>query len=139
MNREILFKAWDKFDKKFYKVESIKFNCFEEIKNITVFVHDSLCKSYVKNHNAEENNINALILCEYTGLEDKNGVKVFENDILQLFDTIGNLSDKVTVKWNSETACYEVFQLNGNHYSFDVRCAIRSCEVIGNIFDEEVR
>ena len=74
-------------------------------------------------------------ICQYTGLKDKNGVEIYENDILQLFDTINEPREKVTIKWNNESACYEVLQLNGNHYSFDVRAAINPCEVIGNIFD----
>lgn len=78
-------------------------------------------------------------ICEYTGLNDKNGVKIFENDKLNLFDTIGDIMEQVIIKWNIEAASYEILQLNGNHYSFDYRCVLVGCKKVGNIFDEEVK
>ena len=104
-------------------------NNYELVKSVNYDELDYFRPSY----NTEEIDINTL--CQYTGLKDKNGVEIYENDILQLFDTINEPREKVTIKWNNESACYEVLQLNGNHYSFDVRAAINPCEVIGNIFD----
>ena len=115
--REILFKANGYLEKQAVKGEEyyITSPCNEWINNCHIVIPETIC--------------------QYTGLKDKNGVEIYENDILQLFDTIKKKKKKVTIKWNNESACYEVLQLNGNHYSFDVRAAINPCEVIGNIFD----
>lgn len=128
MNREIKFKAKRKDNNEWTYGYLEK----QAVKGEEYYI-TSPCNEWI-------NNCHIVIpetICQYTGLKDKNGVEIYENDILQLFDTINEPREKVTIKWNNESACYEVLQLNGNHYSFDVRAAINPCEVIGNIFDKE--
>ena len=126
MNREIKFKAKRKDNNEWTYGYLEK----QAVKGEEYYI-TSPCNEWI-------NNCHIVIpetICQYTGLKDKNGVEIYENDILQLFDTINEPREKVTIKWNNESACYEVLQLNGNHYSFDVRAAINPCEVLGNIFD----
>jgi uncharacterized phage protein (TIGR01671 family) len=126
MNREIKFKAKRKDNNEWTYGYLEK----QAVKGEEYYI-TSPCNEWI-------NNCHIVIpetICQYTDLKDKNGVEIYENDILQLFDTINEPREKVTIKWNNESACYEVLQLNGNHYSFDVRTAINPCEVIGNIFD----
>ena len=125
--RDIKFRVWDKFEKRIYKVEEIRWNCFKEIELISVYENDSLCKSYVKNHNVERHNIKALELMKYTGLKDKNGKEIYEGDIVEYDDVLW------TIEYSKEDGA---FILN----SYDILENFRNTdskwvEVIGNIYE----
>ena len=68
-------------------------------------------------------------VCEWTGLTDKNGKKIFEGD--KLYDPHENVI--YTVGWNEERAMFQM------EYSWH-RKSIEStnyCEIIGSIHDGE--
>lgn len=68
-------------------------------------------------------------LCQYTGLTDKNGQKIWENDIVELPDE--NVYFKC--EWEKDTAR---FVLNGDRFTVDFDDYREyEVEVIGNIFD----
>lgn len=68
-------------------------------------------------------------VCEYTGLKDKNGKRIFEGD--NVYDPHEN--SIYTVEWNENNA---IFQMAHDWRRRSVETAYY-CEIIGNIYDGE--
>lgn len=74
-------------------------------------------------------------LCQYTGLTDKNGKKIWENDIVEtVYD--GKLNPNYVVIWDKDDLGF--LATNGEEH-YKTNCEYLGCcdeiIVIGNIFD----
>ena len=121
MNREILFKA-----KRKDNGEWVEGGYFSEPYTEKKFI---ICwNSFGLGFN-EFIEVDPDTLCQYTGLTDKNGKRIWENDIVELPDE--NVYFKC--EWEKDTAR---FVLNGDRFTVDFDDYREyEVEVIGNIFD----
>ena len=132
MISEIEFRAWIKNRKKMVKVEEISFIGQKQI------AYDEIEYRYTDKepfHYTQLVDFDDIKLMQYTGLKDKNGVKIFEGDIFAWGSTLyqviyADFGFKVKyVKGHNDMYLYD-FQLNYFEENDEI-------EVIGNIYEDE--
>ena len=68
---------------------------------------------------------------QYTGLTDKNGMRIFEGDLIRSTET----GETAIVHWFSEHSAFMIWCKTSNQVGFLYECEKSIIEVIGNIHD----
>lgn len=75
--------------------------------------------------------VNPSTVGQYTGLVDKNGVKIFEGDLIRSTET----GETAIVQWFSEHSAFMIWCKTSNQVGFLYECEKSIIEIIGNIHD----
>lgn len=123
--REIKFRAWDNVDKRLVKVHGISFD--EHIITLTDKDGDYAERLFIE-----------VELMQYTGLTDKNGVEIYEGDLVlhgrsvYVYET-NNLNEVV---WVQAMSCWKLRNRDkASDADDDWLSKSYTLEVIGNIYE----
>ena len=118
--REIKFRAWDLKTKTMHTVENINF-CGRETVTVQYNPVKKIC-------------LDSVILMQYTGAKDKNGVEIYEGDIIR--HQSGKYGTDFEIKWSPILCGFTAMQIESGHPSPQLnQGTMSSFAVVGNIYE----
>nr|DAU44494.1 MAG TPA: YopX protein [Caudoviricetes sp.] len=125
MSREIEFRVYDKEKNMWTNFKILDNTIFFMDKNTGVWFHEK--------YKAKER----FSLMQYTGIKDKNGVEIYEGDIVLIRIDKTNILHKTVVKFKHGAFIADIIGNNDYIYLFHFGFNKDDFEVIGNIYENE--
>lgn len=153
MNREIKFRAWDSVhNRMIYLKDCVSFGHIDEFDVYELYFEGNVLKcrgykEYDDDFGYEIGDETDLPIMEYAGLKDKNGVEVYENDIIDIHQTVNG--------YNQFVIQYDNYKFSARYYNqktkqilgwyqydldelFEINETEKEIEVIGNIYESKI-
>ena len=146
MNREIKFRAWQKYHKKMLEVLDIGFKDGEVNYLKVKYPEDTIPNVVIYKKNDEKFWLDddCIKLMQYTGLKDKNGREIYEGDIVSSYVQTGKESSRSIIVWEDEESSSgwnikvikDFYPPNQEGCIISIsRNDVMDYEVIGNIYE----
>jgi uncharacterized phage protein (TIGR01671 family) len=127
--REIKFRVWDTLNKEYEDPSDVHIDLETgELYEVVPVPLKSILSAGLKSIY----NQNRYILEQFTGLKDKNGVEIYDGDILQYDNEI---KIKGIVKWIDDEALFSIHYESGKYGLFAGE-DMSLFEIIGNVHEE---
>ena len=119
--KDIKFRAWVKDWCEMVEVDGINFKQHAYASNPEIIDQRNDCHA-----------MKDISLMQYTGQKDKNGIEIYEGDILKVKLHNGGYENYL-VEWDENDSCFEAYNKDKSNYIFAY--VWQNCEVIGNIYE----
>lgn len=129
--REIKFRAWDKIEKQMCPVTRVIFRQPTGYDFINVRIK---WNGKIIDQGGFIGKDNTYILMQYIGAKDKNGVEIYEGDIIR--HQSGKYGTDFEIKWSPILCGFTAMQIESGHPSPHLNQGTMSYfEVVGNIYE----
>lgn len=136
MKREIKFRAYNKDWNMMVPSEDIIQIYFDGVTAEACGVKFNITTTDGQRHDNVWEDDEDLILMQFTGLKDKNGVEIYEGDILHPINPPSPKNDNRVVEFIEGSFCYNEATTRGNRGYWSLNNSkARLFEVIGNIYE----